>query len=547
MPTLSAENKRSNEPKKFKAMLHCILLAVCGAAFALPLVFGSIWFITWIALVPVVITELRMAPTRHTLISSYFHGMCFFMAFGLVTFSWFWQLYPLDYMGFTKGEAITVVLAAHIGLSLIQAVVSSFIFVLWGFCRKKDLILRHPLMFCVYTGCAWVIGEWLQTVSWAGVPWGRLSLTQISFLPAVQSASLLGSYLVTFIIIFVNCAVAAAVMSRGGVRRILAVSAATVFAANLIFGAVRISVVESALADSTKVSVAAVQGNISSSEKWHLRLDDILGRYRELSVSAAADGAELILWPETAINYDITASPRIAQDLEKTASLSGAELLCGVFMTEDDKLYNTVRYVSPDSGINSDTIYIKQHLVPFGEYVPGEELIQIICPPLAALSPIDYPVSAGNDSAIIETEHGKVACLICFDSIYSSLALNGVNDGGELICISTNDSWFDGSAAQWQHNAHAALRAIECSRYVLRAANTGISSIITPTGKITETLGCGETGYITGEVCFTDSRTPYSVLGSVAVPVSALAVALITIHMFKTYRKKDDNDRNTDR
>lgn len=534
----------SHPQKRINKLMHCILLAVCGAVFALPLVFGAAWLVTWIALVPVIITESKKTLSHHYLISSYFRGMCFFMAFGLVTFSWFWQLYPLDYMGFTAGEALVVVLAAHIGLSLIQAVVSSFIFVMWGLCRKNNFTFSHPFIFSIYTGCAWVINEWLQSVSWAGVPWGRLALTQFSFLPAVQSASFLGSYLVTFIIVFVNCAIATALICKRCIRRYLAVSAAAVFALNILFGAIRIAVTESALKDGDKVRVAAVQGNITTDEKWNSRLDSVLKRYRDLSVEAAEDGAKLILWPETAVNYDISTSNKIAVSLEETSGICNAELLCGVFQTEDNNLYNVIRYVTPSDGIDNKTIYKKQHLVPFGEYVPGEEIIRKICPPLAELSPIDYPVSAGNSSAVIKTSVGKVSCLICFDSIYGELALKGVRDGGELICISTNDSWFDGSAAQHQHNTHAALRAIECGRYVLRAANTGISSIITPTGRVTDSLEYGNTGYITGEVCFIDSMTPYAVLGSIAVPISASAAAFITIYMF---RKKNNNDGNTHR
>lgn len=520
-------------------VIRCALLAVCGALFALPLIFGKAWIVAWIAIVPVIITETGRSITKHYLLSSYFHGVCFFMAFGLITFSWFWQLYPLDYMDFTPGEALSVVFAAQIGLSVIQASVSSFIFVLLGIARKRNFLRRHPVVFSIYMSCAWVISEWLQSLTWAGVPWGRPALTQASFLPALQSASLLGSYAVTFLIIFVNCLIAASLLSKGQRKgtAVLAGLAAVVFSLNIIFGFARISVIEHR--DTKTVTVAAVQGNVRFKEKWHGKNEDILERYRNLSLRAADDGAKIILWPETAVNYEINKNPHVAKIVEDIADTCDSELLCGAFWSEGNELYNIVLHADP---VKTDsTIYKKQHLVPFGEYVPGEDIIRLVCPPLADLSPIDFPITAGNDSAVFSTEYGKICSLICFDSIYGNLALKGVRDGGELICISTNDSWFDGSAAQYQHNMHAVLRAIECGKYVVRAANTGISSIITPTGKITSSLGCNETGYITGEVSLIEDSAPYVCLSYIPVPLCIAAAALITVFIFK---EKNCNDGN---
>ena len=113
--------------------------------------------------------------------------------------------------------------------------------------------------------------------------------------------------------------------------------------------------------------------------------------------------------------------------------------------------------------------------------------------------------------------NGKIGGLICFDSIYETLTLDSVREGAQLLALATNDSWYQDSAAVYQHNRHAVLRAVESGRYIVRAANTGISSIIRPTGEITASLAPLKAGVVTGDVYFRSDRTVYSIVGNVIV------------------------------
>jgi len=135
-----------------------------------------------------------------------------------------------------------------------------------------------------------------------------------------------------------------------------------------------------------------------------------------------------------------------------------------------------------------DTVYSKQHLVPFGEYVPLRPLIETLIPPLAELVLSSDDIDAGEGANVIETGEFAIGALICFDSIYEELTYDSVRNGAELICLATNDSWFSDSAALYMHNAQAQIRAIESGRYVTRAANTGISTVITPRGEVISML-----------------------------------------------------------
>ena len=141
---------------------------------------------------------------------------------------------------------------------------------------------------------------------------------------------------------------------------------------------------------------------------------------------------------------------------------------------------------------------------------------------------------------------GKVGSVICFDSIYESLILDSVRAGANLLCISTNDSWFEDSAAVYEHNAHAKLRAVETGRYVVRAANTGISSIITPTGKVTESLPPLVEGYILDGVYMISANTLYTMVGNVLVLAAGVYIASLLLWPLggEKDQETDHDDRN---
>ena len=129
-------------------------------------------------------------------------------------------------------------------------------------------------------------------------------------------------------------------------------------------------------------------------------------------------------------------------------------------------------------------------------------------------------LTPGDNTHVFRTEIGTIGGLICFDSIYEALSRDSVLDGADLLILSTNDSWYKDSAAVYQHNGHAVLRAIENGRYLVRAANTGISSILSPYGDITASLEPLKTGYVVGEISMESSSTLYTILGNAIVWLS---------------------------
>lgn len=166
-------------------------------------------------------------------------------------------------------------------------------------------------------------------------------------------------------------------------------------------------------------------------------------------------------------------------------------------------------------------------------------------PPLSQLSALDDDVTPGTRPELFDTAWGKIGSVICFDSIYESLILDSVRAGANLLCISTNDSWFEDSAAVYEHNAHAKLRAVETGRYVVRAANTGISSIITPTGKVTKCLPPLVEGYILDEVYMISENTLYTTIGNILVLAAGVYIAALLLWPLRSKKIQETGHDNT--
>jgi len=335
----------------------------------------------------------------------------------------------------------------------------------------------------------------------------------------VRSSSLLGSYFVTFTIIAVNFCLAIALREKTLVKRGI-VLAVVVFSINLALGSVVTLLYED---NGDKVRVASAQGNFASGDKWDSKnMQTTLDVYADLTERAAADGAEMIVWPETALPYVLFEKTGLVSYVSDLARDNDITIILSAFTRDEEtgKKYNSIIEVKPD-GSFGETIYSKQRLVPFGEFVPMREFITFIFPPLANIGMLEEDLSAGEKSEVIRSEVGNIGCGLCFDSIYENVTIDAVRNGAEIIAISTNDSWFSDSAALDMHNGQARLRAIESGRYVVRSANTGISSIIDPLGNVIEELGALERGYIVSEVEMRDEGTPYTHIGNIFVYICA--------------------------
>ncbi len=534
-----------------------LLLAAGGILTGLCLVFPEVGFFEWLTLVPagMVILTLLSDPTVR-LRRLYGYGLFYFLCFYLTVFHWFISMYPLEFTGITKGAALVVVFFAWIGLSLFQALMGGLTFVVGGILLRNRLAERYPLLRPFLFALCYTVYEWTQNLGWWGVPWGRLPLGQTKYAVGLQSAALFGSYFVTFLLVAVNLCLAYAVcmaLSGEGKPMRERISRGAVIAVTVMllfqYGAGTLIWLGRGKSDAENtVKVAAVQGNISS--KWNNSDADRLCRevYTKYTLEAAAAGAEIVVWPETAVTYTIWESDasrgyRFCSDLAKE---SGVTLLVGGFSMKDEGQYNSIFCFLPDGSLH-ETIYDKRKLVPFGEFVPFGSLIETLVPPLAELVMSGTDLEEGTEANVFALEQGEIGSLICFDSIYDSLTRDSVLAGAELLCLSTNDSWFGSSRALNMHRSQAALRAVESGRWILRSANTGITCVINDRGEVVEEIPILSEGVLVTEVTLREEIGFYTRTGNLLVWCGIVGIVALCGWEFsveirrRIFRKSLDN------
>jgi apolipoprotein N-acyltransferase len=524
---------------KYGKAIRIATYAICGILCALPAIFNNLWILGWVAYSPVIIIEyMRKEDEDRAYRKAWLRGFPFFYAYGLTIFFWIWELYPMDFAGFTPLQALGVINLAWFGVPLFQSLLLSFNTVWLTFLKKKNVTLW---IWPILVSCLWVIQEWIQTLTWTGVPWGRLAIGQAGVLYNIQSASLLGTYFISFIMIAFSGYIAIGainfIKNKSMQKGVLAMAVAvSLFFSNFVYGAIVINTTNKNI---ETIRVAAIQANIETADKWSNNPQAALDAHKELVLQASKEDVDLIVLAETAIPYAVVNDEYLQPYVEQMAKDADADILLGCYHIDQktSKIYNATIYITPEDGI-VENVYEKQRLVPFGEYVPMRSFFTTILPFLTEINMLSEDVSPGSDSDIFNTSVGNVGSLICFDAIYEKLAWQSARDGAEFFAVSTNDCWFQDSAAVYQHNVHARLRCIENGRYMVRSANTGISSIITDKGEVITMLPPLEKGYVIGEIELSTQRTLYSYIGNVLVLIAALTIAAtIPVCIVKSKKK----------
>jgi apolipoprotein N-acyltransferase len=299
-----------------------------------------------------------------------------------------------------------------------------------------------------------------------------------------------------------------------------------------IWGGLRLT--RNELTSGTPIKVGLIQGNIAQTDKWNpSRAGMILDRYLQLSRQAVENGAQFLIWPESSTPFFFEGDPtgnvvrRMARDLSVPVLLGSDEIEAG----EPPHSYNAA-FMLDAAGATAAT-YRKIQLVPFGEYVPLQRLLFFVGPLVEAVSAF----SPGTRVSMLPVEGHMVSTAICYEVTFPSLARAAVRQGSEMLTTITNDAWYGESSAPFQHFEMATMRAIEQGRYLVRAANTGISGIVDPYGRVLIRTELFETVAVVGEARFVQAKTVYATIGDIAAYVSAAIVALALALAFVEGRK----------
>lgn len=388
------------------------------------------------------------------------------------------------------------------------------------------IIRRFGATGLLIAPAAWVATEYLRGNLFGGFPWIPLGSSVVSLLPLAQVASLVGVYGLSWLLATLHASFALAALTTGRTRMSAAVAALVIVTGPSVWGSARIN--DGRLTrDGSPIQVGLIQANIPQEEKWNPgNAFRIFDRYLAMTRQAARQGAAFVMWPESATPFYFEEDIGGAGALRNVVRETGVTLLFGSDQIErgsgPDRYYNSAFMLDPAG--STAAVYRKMYLVPFGEYVPFRSLLFFVGPLVEAVS--DF--SPGALVTMLPVQGHMASTAICYEVVYPDLMGKAVGAGSELLTTITNDAWYGTTSAPYQHFELAAMRAIEQGRYLVRSANTGISGIVDPYGRVLVRTNVFERTIVVGEVRFLQEETVYAKIGDIA-PQCAVFLTLIAI------------------
>ncbi len=378
-------------------------------------------------------------------------------------------------------------------------------------CALAILLWRPGGARALALAIGFALAEYARGHVLTGLPWNLLGYGLIENAGLMQLASLFGVYALSLIAVLVFAS-PACIVTQTGSRLAAPKSAAAMAALLLILLAFGYVWGERRLANAgvatTDIRLRIVQANIDQANKWRPEnAAPIFNEYIELSKSAGGtrglQGVNLVIWPETAVPFLLADSPDALAAIGELLP-EGAALIVGsarLIETRDEsgaiderRVYNSLLVIDDNAKLVS--VYDKIHLVPFGEYLPFQDFLESLG--FMQMTGVRGGFSAGSGPRILTVPRAPQASpLICYEIIFPDAIMAPGGRTGWLLNI-TNDAWFGTSAGPYQHFQQARIRAVEQGLPLVRAANTGISAIVDPYGRVIAKLGLGERGVVDG-------------------------------------------------
>jgi apolipoprotein N-acyltransferase len=386
---------------------------------------------------------------------------------------------------------------------------------------------------------AWVVIEVLRVYTFFRFPWCLLGYSQHRHLPFIQIASVTAVYGVSFLLVLSAALLAYAALEHDPRRRRNAGASllgmlAVVFVSGLV-------VLRQPHAVNGIVRVGLVQANIAQDEKWDpARAEVNVRKHIDLTLVAADRGARLVVWPESAVPHRFDESPGLAALLRDLTRRRGIFLLFGNDDRESDgvageRLFVGAKMIAPDGELGLR--YHKIRLVPFGEYVPLQPLITLGGRVAAKLVQQVSDFTPGEEPVTGLVDGRRLGTFICYEAIFPDLGRLFVREGADLLVNITNDAWYGRTSAPHQHLAMATFRAVENGKYLVRAANTGITAVVDPRGRVLESTPLFEPALIVRDVPSVPGKTFYAQNGDVFAWGCLLVTLVLTLQSrFRRHR-----------
>ncbi len=368
--------------------------------------------------------------------------------------------------------------------------------------RFRSSALLHAWLFCLI----WAAIEWLRGHLFTGFPWNLPGYMWQHVLPVMQTAAVTGIYGLTLLTLIW------AALPVFWPHKKLRHSIIILFCVCVTAGSLRLVTAPDTTNDQSPV-IRIIQANLPQNVKW-----DDAQQWRNLQLhvelSQKNKPADAVIWPETAIPADLVRQPEIADMIAAGLPANSVGLLGSLRVTdgENDRLnFHNGLYVINDKATVLGH-FDKFHLVPFGEYMPFRKWLNLTPIALAVSNIGDFTPGPGNRTLSLGSKLPGVSPLICYEVIFPS-AVTDKNDRPGWIVNVTNDGWYGRSSGPYQHLETARLRAIEEGLPLARAANTGISAMIDPYGRITASLALSSAGSVDAKLPAALPATIYARFG----------------------------------
>jgi apolipoprotein N-acyltransferase len=505
------------EPKKW------LLLIGAGALLGLSAPGLEQWYLAWLGLIP-----LLLATTSEPgMVRAFLRGTAFGAGYSLSYFNWLLGLQPLDWLLFNWWQGWLIACAAWVIVSGHQALIIGIFSAVLNkipltgsfIPRKVKGSWRLPALLVVPILWTLICNFICNAHSATGVPWTMLEYSQYRLISLIQIANIIGGVGIGCLIVMTNTALAGLVLTflkkskslplaaenkSFGIYQVMAVS--LVLVGCLIYGQVRVSA-PSAPPDLT---VTVMQGNINIEMQKTVHKYTLTELFVHYTQMLRRTEKGIVVWTESALPTYLAESPATLTDLATIAKAQGIDMIIGSLDHDKDaNPYNSAFGIDSNGRLFKET-YHKRFLVPFGEYTPV--LVEYMPEWMRRLTntPAGGGFSSGKDPVSLELTYGKVAPLICFETLSPELVASSARRGGQLLVNISDLAWFHKSCVGEQMLAFSVMRAVENSRYFVFAANTGPSAIIDAKGRIMHLSKQNIERLLVGKVKLSSEITPFT-------------------------------------
>jgi len=525
-------------PEKIEILKKTWPALITAVAYVLAFPSAGIWPLAFVCMAPT-IAMCMSAPTLKRV-------FWFAFAAGFLGYvgKLYWLVYTINHYGhFPLPLAVLIQF-------LLCATMGSF----WAtaFTAMRWLTDKGKLPLWLAFTMSWMTHEWVLTWILTGFPWDLLGHSLTGWLPMAQSADIIGGIGLSFPTAF-GSVVAYEIYrfirkQRENFPAVLSGVLCLMIVSMALYGVLRMKQIDKLSEQGKTIRIGMLQGNVDQNKKWNkVYKRQTFKRYKAQAIKTVAEGAELVIMPETALPYWQAQEELLRRSHKRFLSAVNAWVLLAtptqVFNPEDPEWpykYNSVGLVTPESEV---TIWYNKHrLVPFGEYLPLKKLSIPLVKWLRSIESLSkLRLSAGfyvgKDYTIFPYPDAPFGIAICYEVVYPEHVRKIARLGAKFMVTITNDAWFGDTSAPHQHWEQVAMRAIENRRWFARSANTGISGIIDPNGRTIMATDTYVEAAITGDVRTMDVQSVYLRMGDWLLHLCVIIFFALMARTFYRVRK----------